>query len=414
MANLKTAAAHIDFTNTTTALADVNFALNFDHMGDAAKKVSAVDTAVATLNSTFDGYRQTAERLGLSVQAVNDAQQKQLGYMQSNYMQSVSGSILNSILPDYSDLAAENDNYSQALKDAATLGLNNQQITEITLEHQLSIKSLLASNNTASKDAISNATSLVSTYSNLSNSWDSLLSELRNGQYTTMSPTANLTDLRNQVNTVGAAAQSGDTGAQQQLLTLLPEFVQLSGSVNGFNADLAKDQSLATSLAQSAKSVADQQLGVQQRILDAASSQVNLLEQLAGKDTGGNANDKLVAAIKAGYTGLTTAQIDAIFQSAGVTVTPGSGARTKTSNADSGENTQLNDVFHALGVPGFATGGAIGMGGGKPHVDSEPILTMPGEYVMRAKAVAALGTPTLNYMNSTGRVPSTIALARPI
>ena len=163
---------------------------------------------------------------------------------------------------------------------------------------------------------------------------------------------------------------------------------------------------MATTLAESAKSVADQQLTVQQNILNAANNQVDLLEQIAGAGTSVNANDKLVAAIKAGYTGLTTDQIDAIFESAGVTVTPVNGARTAALNSNSATNTQLNDVFHAPGVPGLATGGSIGMGGGKPGVDSVPILTRPGEYVMRAKAVSALGVLTLNYMNMTGRMPS--------
>ena len=233
-----------------------------------------------------------------------------------------------------------------------------------------------------------------------------MLDELQTGDLSTSSPTANLDDLRSQVESVGAKAQAGDTDAQNQLLTLIPEFLKQSASVNGYNIAYATDQAMATTLAESAKSVADQQLTVQQNILNAANAQTNLLEQIAGKGSGGNANDKLVAAIKAGYTGLTTDQIDAIYESAGVTVAAGNGRRSAALNANSGENTQLNDVFHARGVPGFATGGSIGMGGGKPGVDSVPILTMPGEYVMRAKAVAALGVPTLNYMNSSGRLPS--------
>jgi hypothetical protein len=31
---------------------------------------------------------------------------------------------------------------------------------------------------------------------------------------------------------------------------------------------------------------------------------------------------------------------------------------------------------------------------------------MPGEFIMRAKAVSAVGAPSLNYMSATGRLPS--------
>ena len=364
---------------------------------------------MANLNTTFAGYLTTTKALGLSVAQLNADQAKQLGYMQSDYMDSVFGGVLNDLMPGYSDLLTANQTYTQQLKDASTLGLNTQQITEITLEHQLDIKGLIAQNNMASKDAISNATALVSTYTSLSTGFTSPIAECQTGDLSTASPTANFDDLRSQVETVGAQAQSGDTDAQSQLLMLLPEFLKQSAAVNGYNTDYATDQAMATELAESAKSVADQQLTVQQNILNAANNQISLLEQIAGVGTSGNANDKLVAAIKAGYTGLCTDQLNAIFESAGLTVTPGTGARSAALNqtANSGINTQLNDVFHALGVPGFATGGAIGSGmGGKPGVDSVPILTMPGKFVMRAKAVAALGAPTLNYMNSTGRLPA--------
>lgn len=52
----------------------------------------------------------------------------------------------------------------------------------------------------------------------------------------------------------------------------------------------------------------------------------------------------------------------------------------------------------------FAQGGAI-HGPGTATSDSIPIWASDGEFMMRQKAVAALGTPLLNYMNKYGRIP---------
>lgn len=79
-------------------------------------------------------------------------------------------------------------------------------------------------------------------------------------------------------------------------------------------------------------------------------------------------------------------QINAIFDSAGLTAARGGGARTNALNqtANAGINTSLNNVFHALGVPGFATGGVVG-GNGNPGVDSVPLIAMPDEFIMRGQ-----------------------------
>ena len=407
--NLKTAIGHIDFSDATTALSNIQFALNLDHLGDTKTSLDAVDTEMTNLNTTFHQYQLTAAALGLSVDTVNTAFTKTLATMQTADFSPIQSSLLDKLLPGYSSVSSENASYATQMHDAAVLGLSAQQISEITLNHNLEIQSLLQSNNAVYKQQISDATTLVSTYGNLSTSWATLIQSLTTGSDSTLSSTAQLDALRSQVQTVGAQAQTGDTDAQSQLLTLIPQFISASQSVNGYNASYAADQQLALNYASAAKSVADQQLTVQQSILNAANAQTGLLTTMASAGTSGNANDKLVAAIKAGYTGLTNDQINAIFDSAGLTVAPGNGARTNALNtpADTGINASLNSVFHDLGVPGFANGGLIGAGGGgQPGVDSVPLIGMPDEFIMRAKAVSAIGAPTLNYMNATGRLPS--------
>jgi hypothetical protein len=60
----------------------------------------------------------------------------------------------------------------------------------------------------------------------------------------------------------------------------------------------------------------------------------------------------------------------------------------------------------------YAEGGAI-HGAGTATSDSIPIWASDGEFMMRTKAVAALGTPLLNYMNKYGRLPG-FAMGGPI
>lgn len=316
-------------------------------------------------------------------------------------------SILEILSPGYTAMKQESAQYQANLAQAKSLGESTAQIAQVTLEHNLRVKQLQASNNVAQQEAIQNATTLVQRYGQISTGFDGLLAELRNGRYSTLSPTANLADLRSQVQTTGAAARLGDATAQEQLLTLLPQFLDLSAQVNGYNADYAKDQGTASDLATAAKSVADRQLDVQQGILDAATKQTSLLEQLTGgAGAGGNANDKLVKALASGYAGLANDQLDAIFSNAGVTVAPGNGRRTSFLNdpTNAGINSSLNSIFHALGVPGFSQGGWIT--GGVSGRDSVPTLHMPGEFTLRASAAARLGAPALDFMNRTGTVPA--------
>jgi len=53
-------------------------------------------------------------------------------------------------------------------------------------------------------------------------------------------------------------------------------------------------------------------------------------------------------------------------------------------------------------------GGSI-VGPGGPTTDSVPILASTGEYVVKASSVSKLGTPVMNYINSTGNLPTMAA-----
>lgn len=324
--------------------------------------------------------------------------------MRRAFVADINAQLLDQMLPGYSALREETAKYQANLAQAKKLGVDAGEIARINELHELKRKALLEQNNQAQQEGIAKATELVQRYGRVSEGFGSLLAELRNGKYTTLSPTANLADLRQQVLATGSRARLGDADAQEALLDLLPKFLDLSADVNGYNADYAKDQGVAADLAQSAKSVADRQLEIQQKLLEQAGVQTGLLAQLAGGGTG-NANDKLVRARAGGYTGLGDDQIKDIFASAGVSVAPGGGRVTAFLNdaANAAINANLNRVFRSLGVPGFANGGYLASG--RPGLDTNLARLTVGEGVLNTRAMQAIGVPTLNYVNATGRMP---------
>ncbi|MGE4043311.1 MAG: phage tail length tape measure family protein [Acetobacteraceae bacterium] len=369
-----------------------------DQAGDLSQVMDA-DLIPALKNLSTDG-KTSAEVLNEIVAALTRDDQRKA------FLDGINNSILDMVLPGFSAMNQEMAQFAANMAQAKALGLTQAQIAQVTELHQLRVRQLQAQNNQAQQKALQTATSLVQKYGSLAGGFGSLLDQLRNGKYTTLTPVANLADLRSQVLSTGAAARLGDADAQERLLSLLPQFLDLSAQVNGYNVEFAKDQGIATDLAEAAKSVAERQLGIQQAILDQATQTNALLSGMGGVPiSGGNANDKLVAALNGGYS-LSNDLIDTIFNSAGVTVAPGQGRRTNFLNdpANSGINASLNAAFHALGVPGFAGGGWIK--GGIPGMDSVPTLHMPDEFTLRAASARSIGAPALEFMNRTGRLPA--------
>jgi hypothetical protein len=78
LSNLETAIAKIDFADAAKALQDVQFALNFDELGKTPETITAVEQAIKGLESQFETIRETAQRLGLSLDKVNAAEAKRM------------------------------------------------------------------------------------------------------------------------------------------------------------------------------------------------------------------------------------------------------------------------------------------------------------------------------------------------
>ena len=249
------------------------------------EELSQVEQAVKDLEMTFDGIRNTADRLGLSLDKVNAAEQARLDKLRSQFTGDLTLSLLEGMAPNIRQLAEEEKRFLGQLRDAAALGLGQDTIARINALHQKNVE-LLTKGAEETQDMAQNARDMVSRFGSVSDKFKKLLFDLQFGQLSPLNPRQRLDALRGQVGDLGRRARLGDVDAADELAELLPEFVQLSAEFNGFNKNFESDRAMAEDLARATKSVADRQLEIQKRILDETSQQTDLLAEMLG---GGNA-----------------------------------------------------------------------------------------------------------------------------
>lgn len=431
--SLATALEKIDFSNVKEnfdqIIADINFALAFDKLGEVAEETSELKMAFDELNKQFAEARIQAKRLGLDEQKVVQAREKMLAVMRQTVLNEDRFGIAQQMLGGFNEFLELEKVFRQRMKDYAVIGVDT---TLLQRNYQLQVQALIAQNSEASvtlleqeQERLQNANDLVQQYSRIDATFDDLLYQLRYGEFTPDDPNTNLGNLRALVQEVGAQAVSGDPVAQEKLAGLIPEFVRLSEEVNGSNAVFAQDLAYATDLAENTQTIAQQQLQVQQQLAFTSQQQLQILQQMANGGglaniqekyfsgdftTAGkgdyastdNANRMLIRARDKGI--VTDEQITAMQRAAGFYGTPGAGRAYQFFEDNATANAILTAAVKAAGLDGYASGGLIT--GGVRGRDSVPIMTMPGEYVLRSRAVQALGVGTVAHMNATGSMPS--------
>lgn len=412
-------------------LADLQFAAAFDKLGEEVKPLSEVEQAVKNLDDQFKVMRETATRLGLDIEKLNAAQTKQLALAQKNFVDNLETALIDVLSPGINQIRDEMKRFQQQMKDAAALGLGGNVVAEIERLHQANLAALakqtdLANSTSKQLDALKTqadaARDLAGRFSKISETYKGLLADLKFGKLAALNPVDRLAAVRAQVDTLGVQARLGNADAAESLAQLLPEFVQLSGDINGFNLTFAADQQKAVDLATAAKAVADRQVDVQTRLLTEAQKQSDLLSQLVNKaanptglngladaitapgiSSGVNAGGKSQGDLLFGGA-LTRGQFDVIRrQSTGYTGSFGNGGFEAFVKANPAAAQAFNNAMKALGIPGFAAGGIVT--GGIAGKDSVTAMLMPGEAVIRARAVQALGPGAIASINA-GRLPA--------
>lgn len=411
------------------ALSDVEFAAAFDKLGEQPEIVSAVEQAIEALNKSFEDMGETADRLGLSVDKITEAQERAMQALTDGFNASLTNSLLQKTNPGALALAAEISRYQQQLADAARLGGDLQMVEALHAENMAEIGAQVDNARIRSlTDERQLAVAISNDLLRLQNTYDSLSQRLAFGNLSGLSPVDQLAATRSRIDELSPLAQLGDLDAQAELAELIPAFTELSGEVNGFNAEFAKDLAFTRDISDKTKEVIDRQLSVQQQIAESAAEEILVMQQgfadmvaaLSGGGVGSSgatnaAGTRLnkIAISGLGANDLTVGQVEAIGRSlTGHTGTSGNGELAALISAQ-GLQAQFDSLIKkAAGVPGFAGGGLIG--GGLTGKDSVLIKAMPDEFMLRAAAVKSIGVDKVARMNATGQMPNNDNTAREI
>lgn len=396
-------------------ISDIAFASAYDTLGQFPQQLSEVAVAVNELRDQFNKAAETSERLGLAVEKVRQYEQVRMQQLLGGYVRGISQSILQATNPALLQEMVEKARFAEQMRDLELLGATRQQIQQAELLHAVNMAAIQEQNNEAQNNALEAererydvANNTARRFSQIQSTFESIIHDLTLGQYSPLTPRDNLDAFRAEINSLGARAQMGDIDAAEELAKLLPEFVELSGQVNGFNASFEEDRKIAESLARSTLSTAERQVALQTAIATAAQEQIDVLqagfmsleEALAKFGNGLTVSD--ITSGAEGLSGLTDGQAwatrwgrDKGYLGYNETATGGLLAgRLDASGADAWAQYDSDKK-----AAGFASGGLVrGIGG----YDSIAARLTDGEFVMRRSAVHNIGAANLAAMNNGG------------
>lgn len=365
---MKKALEKIDFTDADQALADINFVKGFDEM---LHPLSEAERAVKALDAQFAALRAQASRLGLPLEGLNKLYDEQRQLLEQGELQK--------------QLQSVNDTIS---------GIQSGQLDALREQER-------------------EAQQLLQSFGRISDGLSGLLQDLTFGQFSALNPRQRVDAMRAQLESLGARSQLGDTAAAEELQKLVPGFLQLSGEVNGFNAQFAADRDRSEQLTRASLQVFTRQSTIQEQIAARALEQIRVMEAGfdklaaalgAGKDVAtGKASNAAGVSLTAtsGAFGLSVGQVEAIGRSlTGYTGSTGAGQLQAAINAQ-GKQAQFEAALRK--AAGMAEGGIVS--GGIPGIDSVPKLLMPGEAVIRAQEVGR-ATASQQAALAAGRLPT--------
>ncbi len=339
------------------ALDDFGFIVNYDSLGgieEVTKTIGPFQQALKDLNEQFTTLSKTEMRLFNTTVKVFAAQEK----AKQKLIETFDTSILAILNPAAVALKVEVERYKAQLEEAIAIGANVEQVE---LLHQRQMAQINAELNKDRISALNGELQIVNdltkTLGGLSGTYEQLLDRMNVGDLSGLSPLSQLKDFRTKISGLENLSLLGDAAAQSKLAELLPKFVELSGSINGYNRTFSSDLDLARGLSERTKEVIDRQLSIQEQIAASTLNEIEVLES--------------------GFSSVVNALMAV---------------------------TDISPSAFGLSLPGFATGGLIS--GGVKGVDSVPIMAMPDEFMMRASAVRNIGADTMAHINQTGQLPA--------
>jgi len=279
---VKNAIRGIDFGESEKelgkALSDLAFAAAFDSMGETPETIGILEASMQSLNHQFDLVVETTERLGLSIEKVNEIREKEIEKLRDTANQSLYDEILS--ITDPAALARQQEiaRHEMALSDLAAIGadtaaaelLHSLKMENINSGRFAAEEQAAASRIRAIESEISSFSRLVDQFKRLEESLADALLAMQLGSDSALSPEDQLSLARANFEETSNLARIGNTEALAGLPDAINSFLEESRSFNASNEQFKSDFQTATTALNDASGVAGRQRGQAQASLVSA------------------------------------------------------------------------------------------------------------------------------------------------
>lgn len=264
-------------------LNDLEFAANFDKLGESPEVIGRLEIAMLELDARFAEMADTASRLGLDVDRVTEA----LGKAKDAFKNQVQGELIDGILsninPAIVQLKAETERYKAVLKDAQKIGLDT---ANIELDHKLRVAKInqqIVQNEEQRLSVLigqaNESQRLADSFGQVVSSLDAAVNGLRIGSLSVLSPLDKVNEARSQFQSTAALAAGGDLEAARRLPQIGQDFLSVAREYFGSSSGFVDAFNLVETGLVDARDVAEEQRAIQQNIANQAQQQVALLNQ---------------------------------------------------------------------------------------------------------------------------------------
>ncbi|EKE78427.1 hypothetical protein [Oceanibaculum indicum] len=302
---MQTVLDQVDFSDIESAVNDLQLARVYEELGQVAETVPEAQAAIDAINSQFETLTEFAERYGLALDKVTEAQADALAELESGFVDGLRDQILQLTDPAAAQVAELDKWRAAQIRNAEAIGQANGRVgassealaaiqelyairlQAITGEVAENVSVLTEATRTLYLDQISAVTAFRDDLARKADDFrriiDSMnrtqLSLLLDSDLSPLSPQARYQEAERQFEEMARRARLGDQDAAEQLPEIVRAFLEASrayfGDAQAYNADFQRGQDVL----EETKSVAQRHLTTAEQQLGRLDSQIALLRE---------------------------------------------------------------------------------------------------------------------------------------
>jgi tape measure domain-containing protein len=302
---MQTVLDQVDFSDIESAVNDLQLARVYEELGQVAETVPEAQAAIDAINSQFETLTEFAERYGLALDKVTEAQADALAELESGFIDGLRDQILQLTDPAAAQVAELDKWRAAQIRNAEAIGQANGRVgassealaaiqelyairlQAITGEVAENVSVLTEATRTLYLDQISAVTAFRDDLARKADDFrriiDSMnrtqLSLLLDSDLSPLSPQARYQEAERQFEEMARRARLGDQDAAEQLPEIVRAFLEASrayfGDAQAYNNDFQRGQDVL----EETKSVAQRHLTTAEQQLGRLDSQIALLRE---------------------------------------------------------------------------------------------------------------------------------------